>query len=144
MRAGAGFTARIITGDGDIAEDQVVSSTGSYSATGRTSSAPWVMQMATFRAAGQGGGQSGADGECDHADIGNGERRDGGDHHGHRLPGGGHGQAGRNIRDRRDRGEQHVDHGDHPGARGGCGQRGGDQHRCPERHADQRLHLHGD
>ena len=54
--AGAGFTTRIITGDGDIAEDKVVSSTGSYSATGRTSSAPWVMQMATFRAAGQGGG----------------------------------------------------------------------------------------
>ena len=49
--AGAGFTARIYTGDGDIAEDQVVSSTGSYSASGRTSSAPWVMQMVTFRAA---------------------------------------------------------------------------------------------
>ena len=40
----------IDTGDGDIAEDQVVSSTGSYNATGRTSSAPWVMQMVTFRA----------------------------------------------------------------------------------------------
>ncbi len=52
---GSGFTTRIITGDGDIAEDKVVSSTGSYSATGQTSSAPWVMQMATFRA-GQGGG----------------------------------------------------------------------------------------
>ncbi len=50
--AGTGFTSRIFTGDGDIAEDQVVSSTGSYSATGKTSSAPWVMQMATFRAAG--------------------------------------------------------------------------------------------
>jgi hypothetical protein len=49
--AGTGFTARIYTGDGDIAEDQVVSSTGSYNATGRTSSAPWVMQMVTFRAA---------------------------------------------------------------------------------------------
>ncbi len=47
---GTGFTTRIITGDGDIAEDQVVSSTGSYSATGKTSSAPWVMQIATFRA----------------------------------------------------------------------------------------------
>ncbi len=47
---GTGFTSRIITGDGDIAEDKVVSSTGSYSATGPTSSAPWVMQMATFRA----------------------------------------------------------------------------------------------
>ncbi len=47
---GTGFTTRIITGDGDIAEDKVVSSTGSYSATAPTSSAPWVMQMATFRA----------------------------------------------------------------------------------------------
>jgi hypothetical protein len=47
---GSGFTTRIITGDGDIAEDKVVSSTGSYSATGQTSNAPWVMQMATFRA----------------------------------------------------------------------------------------------
>ena len=54
--AGTGFTSRIITStDGDIAEDKVVSSTGSNSATGSlSSSAPWVMQMATFRASGQG------------------------------------------------------------------------------------------
>jgi hypothetical protein len=30
---GTGFTARIITPDGDIGEDELVSSTGSYSAT---------------------------------------------------------------------------------------------------------------
>jgi hypothetical protein len=52
--AGSGFTSRIITQDGDIAEDKQVNSTGSYSATGAIgSSAAWVMQMATFRASGQ-------------------------------------------------------------------------------------------
>jgi hypothetical protein len=51
---GAGFTSRIITSDGDIAEDEMVSATGTYSATAPlTSSGPWVMQMATFKAAGQ-------------------------------------------------------------------------------------------
>jgi hypothetical protein len=49
--AGTGFTLRTITNpDGDIAEDQGVTATGSYSATGAISSAkPWVMQMATFK-----------------------------------------------------------------------------------------------
>ena len=51
---GPGFTSRTITNDGDIAEDENVSATGSYSATAPlTSSGPWVMQMATFKAAGQ-------------------------------------------------------------------------------------------
>src|SRR5437773_5809122 len=52
--AGASFTNRIITNpDGDIAEDRVVSATGSFSATAPlTSSSPWVMQMAAFKAAG--------------------------------------------------------------------------------------------
>jgi hypothetical protein len=50
--AGSGFTNRIITNFGDIAEDATVLSAGSYSVTAPlTSSAPWVMQMATFRAA---------------------------------------------------------------------------------------------
>ena len=35
-----------------------------------------------------------------------------------------------------------YDHGDHAGARRGRGQRGGHQHRCSERHFDQRLYLH--
>ena len=50
--AGSGFTARIITSpDGDIAEDKVVTTAGSNSATATlTSSGPWVMQMATFSA----------------------------------------------------------------------------------------------
>jgi hypothetical protein len=48
---GSGFTTRIITSpDGDIAEDRVVTSAGSYSATAPLSSAgPWVMQMVTFK-----------------------------------------------------------------------------------------------
>jgi hypothetical protein len=50
--AGTGFTSRIITRpDGDITEDQMTGTAGSYSATSATSTnTPWVMQMATFRA----------------------------------------------------------------------------------------------
>ena len=49
--AGSGFTSRIITNpDGDIAEDEVVTTAGSNSATATlTSSGPWVMQMVTFK-----------------------------------------------------------------------------------------------
>jgi len=47
---GSGFTKRVITNFGDIAEDATVLSMGSYSATASLrASAPWVMQMATFR-----------------------------------------------------------------------------------------------
>ena len=50
--AGTGFTYRIITQDGDIAEDEVVSSTGNYSASAPLkNSSYWVMQMAAFKAA---------------------------------------------------------------------------------------------
>jgi hypothetical protein len=50
---GTGFTTRIITSpDCDIAEDRIVSTAGSYSATARASGA-WIMQMATFKGAGQ-------------------------------------------------------------------------------------------
>jgi hypothetical protein len=48
--AGSGFTDRVITNFGDIAEDATVASTGVYSAPAPLSaSAPWVMQMAVFR-----------------------------------------------------------------------------------------------
>jgi len=49
--AGSGFTKRIITSpDGDIAEDRIVTTAGSYSATASLgSSGSWVMQMATFK-----------------------------------------------------------------------------------------------
>src|ERR1700757_3354463 len=50
--AGSGFTARVITSpDGDLAEDKVVTTVGSNSATATLNgSGPWVMQMATFSA----------------------------------------------------------------------------------------------
>ena len=54
--AGTGFTVCIITTpDGDIGEHKLVSSMGSYSAPATlNNSSTWVMQMATFRASGQG------------------------------------------------------------------------------------------
>src|SRR5467141_1541044 len=50
--AGAGWTSRVITSpDGDIAEDRVVSTAGSYSATAPLAGAgAWVMQMVAFKA----------------------------------------------------------------------------------------------
>jgi len=55
--AGTGYTSRGITADGDILEDQVVSTSGSYSATAALNTVQlWIMQMAAFRAAGSGGG----------------------------------------------------------------------------------------
>ncbi len=54
--AGTNFTNRIITAqDGDIAEDRLVTTAGSYTATASLSSATWLMQVATFKAAGAGG-----------------------------------------------------------------------------------------
>lgn len=52
--AGSGYTTRIITNpDSDILEDTIVSTIGSYSATAPVSpSAPWIMQMVAFKAAG--------------------------------------------------------------------------------------------
>jgi hypothetical protein len=50
-QAGSLFTPDVITRDGDIAEYQAVSATGTYRATailGASGSANWVMQMATF------------------------------------------------------------------------------------------------
>jgi hypothetical protein len=50
---GSGYTARIITvPDKDIAEDRTVTSAGSVSATA-PQSGRWVMQLATFKGAGQ-------------------------------------------------------------------------------------------
>jgi hypothetical protein len=48
--AGSGFTKRLITTpDGDIAEDKIVTTTGSNSATATVASGPWVMQMVAFK-----------------------------------------------------------------------------------------------
>jgi hypothetical protein len=51
--SGSGFVTRVITNpDGDIAEDEIATTVGSYAATAPTSpSGPWVMQMAAFKAA---------------------------------------------------------------------------------------------
>jgi glucose/arabinose dehydrogenase/PKD repeat protein len=53
--AGAGFTKRVITSpDGDIAEDRTTSARGSFNATAPLNVAgAWLIQIATFRAAGQ-------------------------------------------------------------------------------------------
>jgi hypothetical protein len=49
---GSGLTQRLLTSDGDIAEDRVVTATGSVSAGAPLSSqGAWVMQMVAFRAA---------------------------------------------------------------------------------------------
>ncbi len=49
--AGTGYSSRIITSpDGDIAEDRIVSSGGSYSATAAVTSSNWVMQIVAFQA----------------------------------------------------------------------------------------------
>ena len=54
--AGSGFTSRLLTApDSDIAEDRMVTATGSYSATAPLSSAPWIMQMVAFRTPVSGG-----------------------------------------------------------------------------------------
>jgi hypothetical protein len=51
--AGASFTQRIITSDGNIAEDRIASSTGSYAAqaTLSGSSQTWILQVVAFKAA---------------------------------------------------------------------------------------------
>jgi hypothetical protein len=53
--AGTGFTQRLLTSDGDIVEDQVVTSVGTYNASTAllAPSAGWDMQMVAFRAASQ-------------------------------------------------------------------------------------------
>ena len=54
---GSGFTSRLLTTpDGDIAEDRMVTATGSYSATAPLSSGQWIMQMVAFRTPVSGGG----------------------------------------------------------------------------------------
>jgi fibronectin type 3 domain-containing protein len=48
---GSGFTSRLLSPDGDIAEDEFITAVGSYSATAPVSpSNAWIMQMVAFRA----------------------------------------------------------------------------------------------
>jgi len=47
---GSGYTQRVLTNDGNIAEDQMVTTAGNYTATAPlTSACPWIMQMVAFR-----------------------------------------------------------------------------------------------
>ena len=50
LNAGSGFTKRGSNVFGNLAEDKVVSSTGSYNATGTQTSSAWLIQMVAFRA----------------------------------------------------------------------------------------------
>jgi glucose/arabinose dehydrogenase/PKD repeat protein len=53
---GTGFTSRLITSpDGNILEDRVVTTAGSYTATAPLSGGGWVIQLAAFRGANSGG-----------------------------------------------------------------------------------------
>ena len=50
---GAGYTSRVLTSpDGDILEDEIVTTAGSYNATAQLNGGAWIMQMVAFRAAG--------------------------------------------------------------------------------------------
>ena len=52
-QAGSGFTSRVVTSpDGDIAQDLIVTSPGTYRATASMSSGNWVMQLVALKAAG--------------------------------------------------------------------------------------------
>ncbi len=51
---GPGFTNRLLTNFGNIAEDQMVAATGAYNATATVSPGAWIMQMVAFRATGSG------------------------------------------------------------------------------------------
>jgi hypothetical protein len=47
---GTGFTSRLLTSpNGDIAEDEMVTAVGSYSATAQLTSGQWIMEMVAFR-----------------------------------------------------------------------------------------------
>jgi fibronectin type 3 domain-containing protein len=55
LAAGSGFTSRLLTSpDGDMAEDSMVTASGSYSATAPLIAGQWIMQMVAFRTAGSG------------------------------------------------------------------------------------------
>ncbi|HEY2434211.1 MAG TPA: LamG-like jellyroll fold domain-containing protein [Vicinamibacterales bacterium] len=51
--AGSGFTNRVVTNpDGDILEDRIVTTVGTYSAAATLTGGAWVMQLAAFKAGG--------------------------------------------------------------------------------------------
>src|SRR6266567_72668 len=52
---GSGYTSRVETGDSDLAEDEVVFTTGLYTAKASMDGQEWVAQLATFYSSGTGG-----------------------------------------------------------------------------------------
>src|SRR6266513_1988056 len=52
---GSGYTSRVVTADSDLAEDEVVFTTGLYSAKASMDGQEWVAQLATFYSSGTGG-----------------------------------------------------------------------------------------
>ena len=67
---GAGYTSRVLTSpDGDILEDEIVTMSGSYSATAQSNGNAWIMQMVAFRAAGSAAGAAPAGPPSVHIDT---------------------------------------------------------------------------
>ena len=137
--AGSGFTSRVITNpDGDIAEDKVVTTTGSNNATATlTSSGPWVMQMVTFLAV------SGPAPTVSSVIVRTPDQRgwDSSHDHGDQLRGGSDGDVWRSGGDQRGGGEQHDHHGDDASRR--CGRGDGDRNQpwVAERQLSEWVYL---
>ena len=83
-QAGTGFTTRL-TGFGNLTEDRVVTTTGSYAGTARQNGTAWVMQLVAFRTATSSHGPTHQAGlrpgplqrrrRCRHHPVGDGGRR---------------------------------------------------------------------
>ena len=127
----------MINNFGNLAEDKTVSSTGSNSATAPNSSA----ELGDADGDVQGERTRGRSGNpaptvtCDLADVGDGERRNGGDHHGHGLPDGSDGEPGGTAATGVTVVSSTTITATTRGACGGSGECGGHQHRQPERDA---------
>ena len=139
LSAGSGFTSRIITSpDGDIAEDKIVTTAGSNSATATLNgSGPWVMQMVTFSDA------TGPVPTVSSVRPNSGSTAGGTavTITGTNFAAGATVTFGRDGGDQRGGGEQHDDYGDHAGGECGCGDGDGDGERA-EWQPGQRVHLH--
>ena len=140
---GSGFTSRIITAAGDIAEDEIVSAIGSYDASAPLgSSGPWVMQMATFEAPVITSGaptvaslspSSGTDNGGTSVTI-----------TGTNFVSGASATFGGTDAHQHHRRQQHYHHGNHTAGCCGCRDCAGHQPERPEWIAQQRLHIYSE
>ena len=130
----------ITSPDGDIAEDKMVNTSGSYSATASLGSwGPWIMQMVAFRT--PSGGTTYSRGEQRIAEQRIDGGRDGGHHHGDELRNGSDGDIWRNCRDQCHGGERYNHQGHNPSRnRWRCDGDGNDQ--WAEWESDQWIHLY--